>query len=195
MPRLSVIAVLGSGTKEHDHLARPLGEWLARQGFHLLTGGGAGVMRAVSRAFHAVQPRRGLVLGVIPGLVEATHYQRRPAYPNDYVEVAVFTHLPLSGPDGMRLRSRNHLNVLSADVCIALPGDAGTSSEVHLAVRYRRPVVVFSDDPASPPALPAGMPVVQSLDAVAAFVAAQAKAWPPRAFDLVDTHAPYASDL
>lgn len=193
--RLPVVAVLGSGTREHDHLARPLGQWLARQGVHLLTGGGAGVMRAVSHAFHAVQPRRGLVLGVIPGHVDAGRYERRPGYPNEFVEVAVFTHLPLSGPDGMRLASRNHINVLSADVCIALPGDAGTTCEVHLAVRYRRPVIVFTDDPASPPALPAGVRVARSLDEVAAFVTAQAAEWPPQSFDLIDTRAPYPQDF
>jgi uncharacterized protein (TIGR00725 family) len=191
--RLPVISVIGSGTQEHDHLARPLGEWLARQGFHLLTGGGAGVMRAVSRAFHTVQPRQGLVLGIIPGKVDATHYERRAAYPNEFIEVALFTHLDLSGPDGMRFRSRNHINVLSADVVIALPGEHGTASEAHLAVRYRRPVIAFTDGPL-PPALPPSIPVVATLTDLQSFVLAQEKRWPPREFPLIDSSAPYPLD-
>ena len=39
--------------------------------------------------------------------------------------------------------SRNHLNVLSSDVIIALPGSAGTASEVRLARRYQRPLVAY----------------------------------------------------
>lgn len=48
--RLPIVGVLGSGSEPHEEQAKPLGEWLAREGVHLLTGGG--VMEAVSRAFH-----------------------------------------------------------------------------------------------------------------------------------------------
>ena len=194
LARHPVIAVLGSGTEEYDRLARPLGEWLARQGFHLLTGGGAGVMRAVSRSFYAVQPRQGLVLGIIPGAVDAHHYRRRAGYPNEFVEVAIFTHLDLSGEEGMFLRSRNHVNVLSADVVIVLPGGHGTSTEAHLAVRYRRPTIVFTDGPI-PPALPRDLRIGKSLMEVQEFVLGQAKNWLGQEIVLVDTKAPYASDI
>ena len=40
-------------------MTEPLGRWLAESGYDLLTGGGAGVMAAVSRAFTAVPNRCG----------------------------------------------------------------------------------------------------------------------------------------
>ena len=50
----------------------------AGEGVHLLTGGGGGVMSAVSEAFHGVPERRGLVIGVIPGLRRARPGRPRP---------------------------------------------------------------------------------------------------------------------
>jgi len=35
----------------------------------------------------------------------------------------------------MDMNSRNHINILSSDVVIALPGSKGTYSEVMLAIR------------------------------------------------------------
>ena len=46
--RRQVVGVMGSGVERHDALAGAVGTWIARQGFHLLTGGGEGVMAAVS---------------------------------------------------------------------------------------------------------------------------------------------------
>jgi predicted Rossmann-fold nucleotide-binding protein len=45
------VGVMGSGTDEYEELAREVGELLAQLGVNLLTGGGRGVMRSVSRAF------------------------------------------------------------------------------------------------------------------------------------------------
>lgn len=134
MPRLKIVGVMGSGSEPHEHLAWPLGAWIARAGHHLLTGGGAGVMRAVSESFVRVEPRRGVCVGVLPGP------QWRPGYPNDAVEIPIRTHLPLSGTKGTDPMSRNHVNVLTADAIVALPGKAGTRSEVELALRYGRPI-------------------------------------------------------
>jgi predicted Rossmann-fold nucleotide-binding protein len=49
----------------------------------------------------------------------------------------------LSGIAGTDPRSRNHINVLSSDVVIVLPGNGGTESEMTLAVRYGKPVIAF----------------------------------------------------
>ena len=38
------------------------------------------------------------------------------------------------------------INVLSADVLVALPGDSGTETEIELAARYGRPCVAFLPD-------------------------------------------------
>jgi uncharacterized protein (TIGR00725 family) len=134
---------MGSADDEHEDLAVPLGRWLAAFGVHLLNGGGAGVMRAVSRAFHEVSPRSGLVIGVLPGDTGSGLYRGRPGYPNAWIDIAIRTHLPLSGADGDSPASRNHLNVLTPAVVVALPGGPGTRSEVELAVRYRTPLIAW----------------------------------------------------
>ncbi len=66
MSRLPVVGVMGSGSRLHLERASALGRWLAECGVHLLTGGGGGVMAAVSKSFHATPNRRGLVIGVLP---------------------------------------------------------------------------------------------------------------------------------
>jgi predicted Rossmann-fold nucleotide-binding protein len=124
-------------------------------------------MAAVSAAFAAVEGRRGLVLGVLPG----DALGRAPeGYPNAHVELAIRTHLPLSGERGEELLSRNHLNVLSADAVVALPGGAGTASEVRLALAYGRPLVCFLRDHAEIPALPAEADVRADLAGILALV-------------------------
>tara|TARA_B100000586_G_C19941181_1_gene355579 strand:+ start:168 stop:698 length:531 start_codon:yes stop_codon:yes gene_type:complete len=168
MGRLPIVAVIGSGVDEHDDLARPLGRWLAGQGVHLLTGGGSGVMESVSRAFHSVSDRHGFVIGVLPGGAG-----RPPeGYPNPWVEIPIATHLPFSGEQGTEVRSRNHINVLSADAIIVLPGGAGTASEVHLAIEYQKPLAAFATELGDLPKLPPDVSVYQSLDEVKAFVSA-----------------------
>jgi len=132
-----IVGVMGSGTEDHATLAAPLGRWIAQAGHHLLTGGGGGVMASVSAAFVAVEPRAGVSIGVLPGP------DHRPGYPSPSVEIPIRTHLPLSGAMGTDARSRNHINVLTSDVVVALPGGEGTRSEVQLAVRYSRPVFLL----------------------------------------------------
>jgi len=167
--RLPVVGVLGSGDAEHADKAASLGRWLGTLPVHLLTGGGRGVMTAVARAFAAVPGRAGLVVGIIPCSSDDPAVPK-PGYPNPFVELAIKTHLPLSGPDGTDTLSRNHLNVLTSDVLVALPGGAGTASEVALAVRYRRPVAAYLDDRSGIPHLPAAVPILSTLSEVQAFV-------------------------
>jgi predicted Rossmann-fold nucleotide-binding protein len=140
---------MGSGSSAHEDLAVPLGEILARSGAHLLTGGGNGVMAEVSRAFCGVRDRRGLCIGILPSACEpdldpSTGKRLfQPGTANPWVEIPVFTHLPLSGNRGTDFMSRNHINVLTSDVLIALPGSAGTLSEVRLRIQYGRPAILF----------------------------------------------------
>ncbi len=171
--RRPVIGVMGSGVEAHAALAAPLGRWIANQGFHLLTGaGGAGVMAVVGRAFTEVADRDGLLVGVIPSLAGDPECGPPAGYPNHWVELVIRTHLPARGPSGGSDYSRNHINVLTADVVIGLPGGAGTLSELALAVRYGRPCVAFLGDPAQMPDLPPEVPRVAALDELAAFVQA-----------------------
>ena len=140
------VGVMGSGTDEHDSLARKIGELLASLGVNLLTGGGPGVMTSVSRAFVQARGPRGVCIGIIPCFSESERTRPKDGYPNPYVELPIFTHLPYSGPRGKDDLSRNHINVLTSAAVIALPGEAGTASEVSLAVDYRKPVIAYSPE-------------------------------------------------
>ncbi len=142
------MGVLGSGREEHRELAEPLGRWIAEQGHDLLTGAGGGVMRAAAAAFVSVPDRRGVSIGVVPGSVDEAGHHPKPGYPNPAIELAIYTHLPLGGERGASPWSRNHVNVLTAHALVALPGGAGTASEVELACRYGRPLILFGPEDA-----------------------------------------------
>jgi uncharacterized protein (TIGR00725 family) len=154
--RLKIVGVMGghgfsadpgraAGQKE---LARELGQLIGRSGWHLLTGGGPGAMEAVSEAFAGTPDRRGLVIGIIPGAVNAAAgaFAPKRGYPNKYVEVPIITHLNKVGTDGLLRGSRNHINVLTADVLVILEGKEGTLSEAMLARRYQKPAIAFLRD-------------------------------------------------
>ncbi|MDE2803980.1 MAG: hypothetical protein OXN18_02420 [Gemmatimonadota bacterium] len=142
MNQLPIVGVMGSGARAHADLAAPLGRRLARLGVHLLTGGGRGVMASVSRAFAEVEGRAGLVIGILPHLEEDGGPASPPGYPNRWVELPIRTQL---GKEGAEPDSRNHVNVLTSDVVVALPGSSGTASEVDLALSYGRPLILLGD--------------------------------------------------
>ena len=153
--RRRVVAVIGSG-RTADPCCEDVGRLIATLGFDLLTGGGRGVMEAVSRAFFEISPRDGIVIGVVPATVEPlgaveqragtrVEYEVPAGYPNEWVELAIYTHLPDSGSEGTLRSSRNHINVLSADAIVALPGREGTQSEIWLATQYGVPIIAFGE--------------------------------------------------
>jgi uncharacterized protein (TIGR00725 family) len=181
MTRLSIVGVMGSGSQSYRERASRIGRWLALEGVHLLTGGGGGVMAAVSQAFYETPNRRGLVIGIIP-CAEGS-IRPKPGYPNPWVEIPIFTHLPLSGRRGTEPLSRNHINVLSSDVVIVLPGDAGTRSEAALALSYKRPVVGYLEARDEIPGLPTEIPICRDLEGVQEFVRARLRTMidPPHA--------------
>ena len=39
--------------------------------------------------------------------------------------------------------TRNHVNILTSNIVIALPGSVGTKNEVELAVKFNKPIVLF----------------------------------------------------
>ncbi len=65
------VGVMGSGASAHGEDARAVGELLADLGVNLLTGGGGGVMREVSRAYVRSPRRQGICIGIIPCASEA----------------------------------------------------------------------------------------------------------------------------
>lgn len=131
MPRKPVIGVMGGGAKNEAarKAAFELGALVAENGWVLLNGGrNAGVMAASAEG---AASRGGLVIGILPDDRDAENVA--PG-----VSVAVFT--------GMGA-ARNNVNVLSSDVVAALPGGAGTISEIALAVKNQKPVVLLQSDP------------------------------------------------
>ncbi len=167
--RRPVIGVIGSGAEEHSIPAAAVGELLAKLGVHLLTGGGRGVMASVSRAFSETLGREGLVIGILP-CREDDPARPKHGYPNPWVEIAIPTHLPLSGERGTDPMSRNHINVLASDMLIALPGGPGTVSEAELAVRYAKPIAAFLTSADQLPGLPAAIPVLGTISEVEGFL-------------------------
>jgi uncharacterized protein (TIGR00725 family) len=142
--RIPIVTVIGSGDPAHGHadLAAAVGRLIAEMGFHLLTGGGLGVMRDACRGFVSVAERRGVSIGVIPRSPEGD--EPKSGYPNPWVEIPIFTHLAgRLGPDAAD--SRNAINVLSAWKIVALPGREGTRAEIRLARRYGKPVLALLD--------------------------------------------------
>ena len=142
--RRKIVGVMG-GKTDFPELTLPLGRLIARLGYHLLTGAGGGVMEGVSRAYFESENRKGLVLGVVRSTVPCDditveHREYIPNMVNPWVEIPIYTHLHLSSTSCL---SRNHINVLSSDVVIGLPGKEGTASEIELAMQYGTPVIIF----------------------------------------------------
>jgi len=147
--RRKIIGVMGSKTP-YPKLTDPLGQLIAEMGYHLLTGAGGGIMEDVSKSFATSQNRSGLVFGIVradPNLVKEDMVSQLRVYApnslNKWIEVPIYTHLRKSDKSW---DSRNHINVLTSDVVVALPGKGGTESEVELALEYHVPTIFFLDD-------------------------------------------------
>jgi uncharacterized protein (TIGR00725 family) len=143
--KLPIVAVLGQGTPiapERRELARSVGALVARLGAHLLTGAGFGVMAAAAEGFVGTEGRPGFSIGVVPrypgGPLERPNQDAdgRP-YPNPFVEIPIYSVLPPRVDDWHNQPARNHVNILSADGIIALPGNVGTRNELEMAMAYR----------------------------------------------------------
>jgi uncharacterized protein (TIGR00725 family) len=128
--RKIVIGVMGPGeqaTNEEKDNARKLGQLIALQGWVLLTGGrNVGVMDAASKGAKAAD---GLTIGILP----TADYQSV----SEAVDIAIATDLG---------NARNNLNVLSSDVVIACGMGLGTASEIALALKNQKPVILLTSD-------------------------------------------------
>ena len=140
-----IVGVMGGSRLQDKDVPRQVGHWLGGTGYDLLTGAGGGTMESVSAAFAVREGRTGLVIGIVPGGLsqgDVVYATRSADYPNPYVEVAVFTHLPTTD-DLTGLGSRNPINVLTSDVVVVLPGSDGTAAELDLAVTLCKSVIVY----------------------------------------------------
>lgn len=125
---MTVIGVMGGGersTPEVCRLAYRTGYLIAREGWVLLNGGRpVGVMEASARG---AKEGGGLTVGILPG--------RNPEEASAYIDIPI--------PTGMG-DARNCINVLASQVVIALPGGAGTLSEIALALKSGKKVVLLN---------------------------------------------------
>lgn len=125
--RNPVIGVMGGANVSDEVvvMARELGRQIAKRGWVLLNGGrNNGVMAASAAGARAAG---GMVIGVLP--------DRTTDAASPDLDIAVVTGLG----DG-----RNVINVLSSDVVVACPGGLGTLSEIALALKNGKPVIVLA---------------------------------------------------
>jgi len=128
--RKITVGVMGGCTADERTAAgaRELGRLIAVNGWVLVSGGRpTGVMQAsVTGASEA----GGLTVGVL--------------YDADRDEAAAGLDIVI--PTGMGA-ARNVINVLASEVVVACRGTGGTLSEIALALRFGRPVVLLDFDP------------------------------------------------
>lgn len=126
--RKILIGVMGPGSgatlADLKH-AYQLGQEIAQAGWILLTGGrNVGVMEAANQGAKAAG---GLTIGILP----TDHLQGI----SQGVDIAILTDMG---------SARNNINVLSSQVIIACGMGAGTASEIALALKANKPVILLN---------------------------------------------------
>ncbi len=133
MMRKIMIGVMGPGdsaTEIDIKNAYELGKLIAQEGWILLTGGSnVGVMDAANKG---AKEAGGLTIGILP----SNHTNNI----SDAVDVAILTDVG---------NARNNINVLSSDVIVACGIGLGTISEIALALKNKKPVILLSGHPES----------------------------------------------
>jgi uncharacterized protein (TIGR00725 family) len=128
--RKPIIGVMGRGEKAREadiKTAFELGSLIAKQNWVLLSGGrNWGVMDAVNKGANS---SGGLTVGVMP--------TKDRDLISDAVDVAIITDMG---------SARNNINVLSSDIVVACGmGGAGTASEIALALKGNKPVILLNN--------------------------------------------------
>ncbi len=109
---------------EDEGYAYQIGAMIAREGWVLLNGGrSSGIMEASARG---AKENGGITVGILP--TDEVHWA------SAYIDIPIVT--------GMGA-ARNVMNVLSSDIIVALPGRAGTISEIALALNLGKEVILF----------------------------------------------------
>lgn len=128
--RKYVVGVMGPGEKATDkdkQNAIELGKLIASNGWILLSGGrNIGVMDAVSKG---ARQAGSLTIGIIP--------TNNNDHTSEFVDIAIVTSMA---------SARNNINVLSSDVVIACGMEAGTASEVAMALKAHKHVILLADN-------------------------------------------------
>lgn len=129
-----IIGVMGGASAGPAQLEAGfrLGALLAKAGYVVLTGGRrVGVMDAALRGAKSVED--SLTIGILPG--------NRDEDVSRYADLVIFTGLG---------DARNAINVLTPAAIVACGADTpGTASEVALALKARRPVILLAPSAAA----------------------------------------------
>ena len=120
-----LIGVIGAGVCSESVavLAREVGDEIARRGAVLVCGGLGGVMAAAARG---AKEAGGTTLGILPG---GSIYDANP-----FIDFPVATNMG---------QARNAIIVQTAQALIAIAGGYGTLSEMALALKIGKAVVVL----------------------------------------------------
>jgi len=126
----TIIGVMGPGenaTPDENELAYELGKAIAQSGWITLTGGRSfGVMDA---SMKGAAEEGGITIGILPGDSDKNS--------SDNAQIKIITSMG-SG--------RNYISVLSSHVIVVLGMAAGTASEVALALKSRKKVILLNQD-------------------------------------------------
>lgn len=121
MRKKQVLVIGSSDETRYKKESREIGRFIAERGWVLVTGGRGGIMEEASRgAFEA----KGIVVGILPS--------------DDFAGANEFCTIVI--PTGMGY-ARNAVNLLSADIVVAIGGKSGTLSELAYAWTYGKPVI------------------------------------------------------
>jgi uncharacterized protein (TIGR00725 family) len=126
----TIIGVMGPGsgaTEQDKKNALILGKRIAEENWVLLSGGvNKGVMDAVNKG---AKEADGLTIGIMPTSDKNTF--------SKYVDIPVITDMK---------SARNNINVLSSNVVVACGIGTGTVSEVALALKANKKVILLNDN-------------------------------------------------
>ncbi len=125
-----IIGVMGPGeaaTPDQNEMAFELGQAIAREGWITLTGGRSfGIMDAALKGAAEIG---GLTIGILPGDSDN--------HASENAQIKIITSMG-SG--------RNYISVLSSHVLVVLGMAAGTASEVALAIKSNKKVILLNQD-------------------------------------------------
>ena len=125
-----IVGIMGPGENarpEENEMAFELGKAIAEQGWVLLTGGRSfGIMEAAMKGAHEAN---GLTIGILP-----TDNSENSSHDAD---IKILT--------GMG-SGRNIINVLSSHILVVIGMAAGTASEVALAIKANKKIILLHQD-------------------------------------------------
>jgi uncharacterized protein (TIGR00725 family) len=126
----TIIGIMGPGenaSPEENEIAFELGKAVGERGWIVLTGGRSfGVMDAAMRGAHE---SNGLTIGILPN--------DNSTNASDHADIKIMTGIG---------SARNLINVLSSHIIVVIGMAAGTASEVALALKANKKVILLQQD-------------------------------------------------